>query len=172
MSAEWSGPQVEKVVETGEALAERVRGFREAGERIVLTNGSFDLLHVGHLRALVHARAAGDRLVVALNSDASVRRYKGEPRPVVPQHERAELLAGFACVDLVTFFDESTAVRLVEEIRPDVYAKGRDYEDAEIPEAKTARELGAEIVFVGDEKTHGASDLIERIRELVVSGRL
>ena len=110
-----------------DTLVRLVADWREAGARIVLTNGVFDLLHVGHVRYLQQASALGDVLVVGLNSDASTRRLKGPQRPLVPEEERAEVLAALACVDAVTLFEEDTAEALVAELRPDVYAKGGDY---------------------------------------------
>lgn len=110
-----------------DTLARLVADWREAGARIVLTNGVFDLLHVGHVRYLQQASALGDVLVVGLNSDASTRRLKGPQRPLVPEHERAEVVAALACVDAVTLFEEDTAEALVAELRPDIYAKGGDY---------------------------------------------
>ena len=114
--------------------------------------------------ALEDARAAGDVLLVALNSDASVRSYKGPGRPLVPESERAEVIAALECVDLVTIFSESTAHELLRRTCPDVYAKGRDYGVESLPEADVAAEIGADIVFGGDQKTHAASDIIAKAR--------
>lgn len=115
-----------KLVARGK-IAAWVRIHRQAGAPIVLTNGVFDLLHLGHVRYLQEARALGASLLVGLNSDASTRRLKGSRRPLVPEQERAEVLAGLACVDAVTIFDEDTATALVEEVRPEIYVKGGDY---------------------------------------------
>jgi len=145
-------------------LARRCEGLRREGKRIVLTNGAFDLLHVGHVRALQDARARGDVLVVAVNSDASVRRLKGPGRPIVPQAERAELLAALACVDFVHVFDEPDVTALLRLLRPAVHAKGRDYTTGNVPERDVALEVGAEIAIVGDPKDHSVTDLIGRIR--------
>ena len=109
------------------AAAKVVRAAQRRGERVVFTNGCFDLLHVGHLRSLEQARALGDRLVVAVNGDASVRRLKGAGRPLVPARQRAELLAGLACVDWVVVFAETTPLRAIRALRPDVLAKGGDW---------------------------------------------
>lgn len=109
------------------AAAKAVRAAQRRGERVVFTNGCFDLLHVGHLRSLEQARALGDRLVVAVNGDASVRRLKGAGRPLVPARQRAELLAGLACVDWVVIFSEATPLRAIRALRPDVLAKGGDW---------------------------------------------
>lgn len=143
------------------ALAERLRA---EGKRIVLANGCFDLLHVGHVRYLEGARALGDVLFVGINADAAVARLKGEGRPVMPAAERAELLAALRPVDHVVVFDEDTADRLVARLRPHVHAKGTDYTARSVPEAGTARAVGAEVAIAGDPKSHSTRDLIARIR--------
>jgi D-glycero-beta-D-manno-heptose 1-phosphate adenylyltransferase len=114
-----------------EGLATEVAAREAIGDRAVFTNGGFDLLHVGHVRFLQRARALGDLLVVGVNSDASLRQLKGEQRPLVPEAERAEVLAALACVDFVTIFAEQVATPLIDLLRPDVYAKGGDYASAE-----------------------------------------
>lgn len=148
-----------------ERAAELVRAWRAAGERVVLANGCFDLLHVGHLRYLEDARARGTRLVVALNTDASVRGLKGEGRPWTPEDERAELLLGFACVDLVVLFDEPTLEETLRALVPDVHAKGPDYTPQTVPERAVDLELGVEIAICGDPKDHSTSEMVERISE-------
>ena len=155
-----------KILESAADLERLLGERRSKAERIVLSNGTFDILHVGHVRALEEARSLGDCLVVGINTDASARRNKGPGRPVVPEAERAELVAALACVDAVLLFDEPTADSLIRKIAPDVYAKGRDYSAAILPETATARAVGARIAIVGDPKDHAASDLIERIRAL------
>ncbi len=146
------------------ALAERLRAARAAGRTIALANGLFDLLHVGHLRYLEASRRQADLLVVAVNSDESARALRGPSRPIVPAVERAELVAGFACVDYVTIFTETTVVPVLRELRPDVHCKGTDYTPATLPEASVAQELGVRIAIVGDPKLHATSDLVRRIR--------
>ena len=136
---------------------------RAAGERVVLTNGAFDLLHVGHLRSLERARALGDLLVVGVNSDASIRAYKDTERPVLPEDERAELLAGLACVDYVVVFGEPTAERLVEVVRPDVYVKGADYATKPLPERAAVEACGGTVVLVDLEAGRSTSGLIDEI---------
>jgi D-glycero-beta-D-manno-heptose 1-phosphate adenylyltransferase len=131
---------------------------------VVLANGLFDLLHVGHLRYLEDAASLGDVLVVAVNADASARALKGPDRPIVPQGERAELIAGFSCVSLVTIFDEPTVEGLLREIRPDVHCKGTDYTADTVPERETARALGIRVAITGDPKGHATRDLIAQIR--------
>ena len=141
------------------------REWREAGLRLVLTNGTFDLLHIGHLRYLEAARSMGDLLVVGINSDASVRGYKGPGRPAVPQEERAEMVAGLRCVEYATVFDEPTAVALVEALKPEVYAKGGDYAPGSkpLPEAEAVEAYGGEVCIVQYVAGHSASDLIRRV---------
>jgi rfaE bifunctional protein nucleotidyltransferase chain/domain len=134
------------------------------GSTIALANGLFDVLHVGHLRYLEGAAYEADVLVVAINSDVSARDLKGSPRPYVPQDQRAELLAGFECVDHVTLFDELTVEPLLRTLRPDVHCKGTDYTEDTVPEAEVARELGIRIAIVGDPKHHATQALIKRIR--------
>lgn len=151
------------VVGSRDELARLVAEARAAGRRIVLTNGAFDLLHVGHLRALEGAKALGDLLVVAVNDDASVARLKGPGRPVVPAAERAELLAGLACVDYVILFGEADVRPLLRLLRPEVHAKGRDYREETVPERDTALEVGARIAIVGDPKEHSSSRIVERL---------
>jgi len=132
---------------------------------VVLTNGTFDLLHVGHVRYLQEARDLGDVLVVGINSDASVRGYKGAGRPVVPQDERAEIVAALRCVDYVTIFDEPTATHLVETLQPDIYVKGGDYSPGAkpLPEAEAVLSYGGEVKIIPFVQGHSASDLIQRV---------
>ncbi|MBI2568520.1 MAG: adenylyltransferase/cytidyltransferase family protein [Candidatus Schekmanbacteria bacterium] len=133
---------------------------RSRGARVVLANGCFDLLHVGHLRYLQAARDCGDVLVVAINADASVRALKGPGRPLTPEHERAELVAGFSCVDFVIVFKEPDVTGILKELRPDVHAKGTDYSADTVPERHAARELGIRVAITGDAKSHATRDLI------------
>lgn len=143
--------------------AELARRRLHAPLRVVLANGCFDLLHVGHLRYLEDARSRGDVLVVALNSDESVRANKGVGRPLMPLSERAELVGGLRAVDYVTGFDERTLEATLRCLRPDVHAKGSDYLVETVPEAAVDRELGIEIAICGDPKDHASSELIRRI---------
>ena len=143
-----------------EELRRRVAEWRRAGERITLTNGCFDLLHVGHVRYLRAARELGGRLVVAINSDESVRALKGEGRPLMPAEERAEILAALADVDAVVVFPERDVRALIREIRPDVHAKGTDYTAATVPERDVVLECGGRVEIVGDPKDHSASEII------------
>ncbi|MFQ5654034.1 MAG: adenylyltransferase/cytidyltransferase family protein [Planctomycetota bacterium] len=144
-------------------LLASVGARRSAGERAVLTNGCFDLLHVGHLRALEDGATRGDYLIVCINDDASVRSSKGEGRPVFPAAERAELLLGLRAVDLVHVFSGETVDDVLRAVRPEVYAKGRDYTPDSIPEAPTVRAYGGEIVIVGDPKDHSTREILRSI---------
>lgn len=136
---------------------------RAAGARVVLANGAFDLLHVGHVRYLQHARSFGEVLVVAVNSDASVRLSKGPDRPVVPGPERAELVAALAGVDFVVLFDEPNVIGIIERLRPDVHAKGTDYTAESVPEAATVRACGGRVAIAGDPKDHSTTALLARL---------
>jgi rfaE bifunctional protein nucleotidyltransferase chain/domain len=144
-------------------LRERVEEWRRAGERIILANGNFDLLHVGHVRYLHGAKVLGGKLVVAINSDASVRALKGEERPVMPEHERAEIVAALSDVDAVVVFPELDVRAIIREIRPDIQAKGTDYTVESVPERETVAEFGGRIAIVGDPKNHSTSEIL-RIR--------
>jgi rfaE bifunctional protein nucleotidyltransferase chain/domain len=143
------------------ALRERVERWRSAGERIVLANGNFDLLHVGHVRYLHGAKELGGKLVVAINSDASVRMLKGEGRPVMPAEERAEIVAALADVDAVVIFAELDVRALIREIRPDIQAKGTDYTIDTVPERDVVAECGGRVAIVGDAKDHSTSEIIQ-----------
>jgi rfaE bifunctional protein nucleotidyltransferase chain/domain len=143
-----------------EDLVEIVASHRRAGRSIVFSNGAFDLLHVGHIRALEEAATHGGVLVVAVNDDASVRASKGPGRPVVPAAERAEVVAALQCVDYVTVFSDRTVDRLLEQLEPTVHAKGRDYTPDTIPERATSERIGIEIAIVGDAKVHSSTQLL------------
>lgn len=155
-----------KKVLGSEALRRRVAAARRAGRKVALANGSFDLLHVGHVRYLEAAKRLSDVLVVGINSDRSVRGYKGPGRPVQPERERAELVAALACVDFVTVFDDPDVHRLLELLRPDFHCKGTDYTAETVPEKDTARRIGTRVRICGDPKDHSTRDLLARIRRL------
>jgi rfaE bifunctional protein nucleotidyltransferase chain/domain len=146
------------------AVADEVRAWKAAGRRVVLANGVFDLLHVGHVRYLAGARALGDRLVVAVNGDASAAQHKGSGRPVQPAVERARLVAALRGVDRVVLFDEPSVDGLLAELAPDVHAKGTDYQVETVPERATMARIGGVTAITGDEKRHASRDLYERIR--------
>jgi rfaE bifunctional protein nucleotidyltransferase chain/domain len=137
--------------------------------KVVTTNGCFDILHVGHLRYLQAARVLGDLLIVALNSDASVRRLKGPERPIMGQEDRAELLAGLACVDYVVIFDEDTPQAMLEAIRPDIHVKGAQYTEETLPEAQALKALGTRIEFVGMVAGRSSTNVIDKIKQAAAS---
>ena len=137
---------------------------RAEGATIVFTNGCFDILHAGHVRYLTAAEAMGDFLVIGLNSDASVRRLKGEGRPIVAEADRAEVLDALRAVDIVTIFDEPTAEELVRLVRPNVYVKGGDYSLDTLPEAKIVQAAGGRVEFIPFLEGHSTTGVIERIK--------
>jgi rfaE bifunctional protein nucleotidyltransferase chain/domain len=151
-----------RVVELDEARAVADAG-RAAGRRVVLANGCFDLLHVGHVRYLEGARALGDLLIVGVNSDASVQRIKGPGRPVMPAAERAEIVASLRAVDHVVVFDDDTADGLVRLLRPAVHAKGTDYTTDTVPERGSVAAVGGRVAITGDPKRHATRDVIAAI---------
>src|SRR6516225_5677749 len=133
------------------------------GKKVVLTNGCFDILHVGHLRYLEGARALGDVLVVGINSDASVRRIKDPGRPILTQDERVSLISAMRCVDYVVLFDEPDVSRILDVLKPAIHAKGTDYTEQTVPERAQVLEYGGAVRIAGDEKNHSTRDIIERI---------
>jgi rfaE bifunctional protein nucleotidyltransferase chain/domain len=141
-------------------LRQQVERWRRSGESITLANGNFDLLHVGHVRYLGAAKALGGKLVVAVNSDDSVRALKGEGRPLIPEYERAEILAALASVDAVVIFPELDVRAIIREIRPDIHAKGTDYTADSVPERDTLAQYGGRVAIVGDSKDHSTSEII------------
>ena len=140
--------------------------IRESGRRVVFTNGCFDLLHPGHISYLRAARSLGDALVVGLNSDASIRRLKGSSRPIVPERDRATVLAALQSVDAVVLFGEDTPVRLMRELKPATYVKGGDYPVEDLPEAEVATEIGAEVKILPFEPGYSTTALITKIRSM------
>jgi len=151
-----------KILSLQEAITIRKElGIR--GKTVVLTNGHFDILHVGHVDCLQRAKALGDVLIVGLNSDASTRLLKGEKRPIVPQEERAQLLVALECVDYVVIFEERTAERLLAALQPDIYAKGGDWAMEDLPEAKAAAEHGIRIEILPRLLNRSTTDIIGTI---------
>ena len=148
---------------------ERIEDFcatlREAGQRVVFTNGCFDILHAGHVRYLEAARALGDCLVLGLNTDASVRRLKGETRPINTELDRAAVVGALVAVDYVVLFDEPTAQTLIEKVRPAVYAKGGDYTRETLPEAKIVEKYGGEVHFIDLVPGRSTTKIIEKIQQ-------
>ncbi|HSW43992.1 MAG TPA: adenylyltransferase/cytidyltransferase family protein [Phycisphaerae bacterium] len=141
-----------------------VDALRKAGRTIVFANGAFDIIHVGHVRYLQGAAAEGDVLVVGVNSDESVRKYKDPRRPLQPLPERMEIVAAFGCVTIVTCFDEPTCDAMLEIIRPSVHAKGPDYTPENLPEYPTLKRLGIRLANVGGPKNHSSTGLLERMQ--------
>jgi len=146
-----------------DTVVERIAEHRRRGQRIVLANGCFDLLHVGHVRYLEGARREGDVLVVGINSDASERLLKGDGRPILPAQARAALVAALAVVDYVVIFDEPNVEALLTALRPHVHAKGTDYTVETVPERALAAQLGVRIAVVGDPKQHSTRELLARL---------
>jgi D-glycero-beta-D-manno-heptose 1-phosphate adenylyltransferase len=149
---------------TRDDLPAWVQGQRAAGRTIALANGVFDLLHVGHLRYLQAAAAEADVLLVAINDDESVRRLKGEGRPVMPGADRAELVDALRGVDAVVLFGDDTVAPLLEAVRPDVHCKGTDYTVESVPERDVVRRYGGRTAIVGDPKDHNTRDILARLR--------
>ncbi len=147
-----------------DAVVERVRGARAHGKSIALANGVFDLLHVGHVRYLQAARELADVLVVAVNSDASTRAYKGPGRPVVNEAERAELVAALACVDHVLVFDDGDVRRVLRALKPDVHVKGTDYSPETVPERDEVLAYGGRVAIAGDPKDHSSTEMLRRLK--------
>ena len=155
----------ESKIVTREALRELLAEHRRRGERIVLANGCFDTLHVGHTRYLEGARREGDILVVAVNSDSSVCNLKGPGRPILPEAARAALVGALRAADYVLVFSESNVEVLLAELRPDVHAKGTDYTAESVPERATSARLGIRVAIVGDPKNHSTREFIDSVRK-------
>jgi rfaE bifunctional protein nucleotidyltransferase chain/domain len=156
---------------TCDQAADLVGQHRAAGRTIVFTNGVFDLLHPGHVRYLQQARELGDTLIVGLNSDASVRRGKGSDRPIVPEQERAEVLAALACVDAVVVFDEDTPAAIIRAVQPDVLVKGADWAADRIVGRDTVESRGGRVVRVAVEQGYSTTGLVQKIRAASEPGK-
>jgi D-glycero-beta-D-manno-heptose 1-phosphate adenylyltransferase len=165
-----NGPDPLSIVSRAE-LAELVNRDRAQKLTIAFANGAFDLLHVGHIRYLDGAKREADRLVVAVNSDKSVRELKGPTRPILPEADRAELVAAVRAVDYVVIFEEPTVTPLLELLKPDVHCKGTDYTVDTVPERETVRAYGGRIAIVGDPKDHSTTDLLSRLTPPALSER-
>ena len=148
-----------------EELKKRVEKLKKEGKKIVLANGSFDLLHVGHIRYLKDAKSLGDILIVAINSDKSVKMYKGDKRPIVPEDERAEIISALEFVDYVVIFEEIDVKKVLTTLKPHIQAKGTDYTEESVPERDVVLSYGGEVKITGDEKEHSSRDLISTILE-------
>ena len=142
----------------------QVEAWRKEGKTIALANGVFDLLHVGHLRYLQEAKTLADKLVVAVNSDASTRAYKGPGRPIIPEVERVELLRALRCTDLVFLFSEPDVRGVIRALKPDVHVKGTDYTPETIPERAEVEAYGGRTAVAGDPKNHSTTDLLGRLK--------
>ena len=158
-----------KTILRREELIREVASAREAGARIVLANGCFDVLHVGHVRYLASAKQLGDILVVGINADEQVTIQKGAGRPVLPANERAEIVAALESVNYVTIFNEPTVEQLLLALKPDVHAKGTDYTTETVPERDVVRSYGGQVAIVGDPKDHSTSEIIARLGGVDVS---
>ncbi|CEK14868.1 D-glycero-beta-D-manno-heptose 1-phosphate adenylyltransferase [Chthonomonas calidirosea] len=151
-------------------LAEILSTLRGEGKTLVTTNGVFDILHIGHVRYLQAAKQLGDLLVVGVNTDAGTKRLKGPDRPIVPQEERAEILAALACVDYVTLFDEPTPEALLEQLRPDIHVKGGDYRLETIPEAVVVHRFGGKVLTIPLVAEHSTTDIVKKIQRSLLRG--
>ncbi|MEE9392035.1 MAG: adenylyltransferase/cytidyltransferase family protein [Planctomycetota bacterium] len=154
------------IIHDANELRELVECFQAEGKTVVMANGAFDLLHVGHVRCLRDAKSRGDYLIVAVNSDASVKKYKNPKLPIQGIDDRMEILASLRWVDYIVSFDEVTCDAILETVKPDIVAKGTDYTEETVPERETIEGFGGKIVIVGDAKDHATSKLIQRIRRL------
>lgn len=151
-------------IRTFQELVARAGELRAGGRTVAMANGVFDLLHVGHVRYLQDARRLADVLVVAVNSDASTRACKGPGRPVIPELERAEMVAALACVDFVFLFDDRDVRRLLRELRPDVHVKGTDYTPETVPEREEVLAYGGRVAIAGDPKDHSSTEVMRRLQ--------
>ncbi|MEC9489534.1 MAG: D-glycero-beta-D-manno-heptose 1-phosphate adenylyltransferase [Halanaerobiales bacterium] len=148
-----------------EELKNEIEKKKEAGELIVFTNGCFDILHVGHIRYLKKAASLGDKLVLAVNSDSSVRELKGKNRPFVPEKERMEVLAALDMIDYLVLFSEVNCKKVLEKIKPQIYVKGGDYRIEDLPEAETVYSYGAKVVLITEVKGRSTTNIIKKIRK-------
>lgn len=144
-------------------LTKIIEGQKKKGKQVVLANGCFDLIHIGHIRYLKESKKKGDILVVALNSDSSVRKLKGKGRPILNENERAEIISSFSFVDYITFFNEEKVDKVLLSLKPHVHAKGSDYTEETVPEKETVQDYGGKIAITGGPKVKSTSKLIEEI---------
>jgi len=156
----------EEKIKTLDELQEIVSQLRTEGKTVVLANGCFDVLHVGHLRYLKGAKDEGDVLITAINSDTSSTVLKGKGRPVSPLAERMEIISYIQCVDFITYFEETDVVNILLALKPDVHAKGTDYTEDTVPERETVKGYGGRIAIVGDSKNHSSTDMLKKINKL------
>ncbi|MCK4431757.1 MAG: adenylyltransferase/cytidyltransferase family protein [Candidatus Aminicenantes bacterium] len=144
-------------------LTKIIEGQKKKGKQVVLANGCFDLIHIGHIRYLKESKKKGDVLVVALNSDSSVRKLKGKGRPILNENERAEIISSFSFVDYITFFNEEKVDKVLLSLKPHVHAKGSDYTEETVPEKETVQDYGGKIAITGGPKVKSTSKLIKEI---------
>lgn len=161
---------MEKIL-SWEKLKKETDRLKDEGKRIVFTNGCFDILHVGHVRYLNEARKLGDALILALNSDASVRAIKGEQRPIVPENERAEVIAGLACVDYVTLFSEETPLLLIEYLRPDILVKGGDWSEQNVVGRESVRRWGGRVAIIPQVRGASTTNIVEKVLKVYADRR-
>lgn len=157
-------PNIAKIVRRDELIGRIGELRKDSAIRVVLANGCFDLIHVGHIRYLRGAADLADILVVGINSDEQVASLKGGGRPFMPDSERAEIIAALECVDFVTVFHERTVTELIQALRPDIHAKGTDYTTDTVPERAIVAEYGGRVAIVGDPKDHSSTELIETVK--------
>jgi D-glycero-beta-D-manno-heptose 1-phosphate adenylyltransferase len=157
----WTDPKLK--IKTLEELKAVTQHLRASGRTVVFVNGCFDLLHVGHVRYLQHARALGDVLILGVNSDACVAALKGKGRPLQPEADRIEILASLECVDYILLFDAPTVDDILKALKPDIHAKGTDYSEESVPERETVLAYGGRVAIAGDPKDHSTRDLIQTI---------
>jgi D-beta-D-heptose 7-phosphate kinase/D-beta-D-heptose 1-phosphate adenosyltransferase len=161
----WRTTAASKIRRRSE-LKRIIRALQAGGKAVVFTNGCFDLLHVGHVRYLEEARGLGDCLIVGVNTDDSVKTRKGDKRPIMSEFERAEMVAALACVDYVTLFSESTPVRIVDELRPDIHVKGGDYSLDRMPEAPVVQAYGGRVVLIPLIEGYSTSRIVKRVLKI------
>ncbi len=155
MRKHYSLPRLKKIIDTE----------KHKGKKIVLANGCFDLIHVGHVRYLKESKKKGDILVLALNSDSSIRRLKGKGRPILNEKERVDILSSVSCIDYITIFEEKTVENILQALKPDIHAKGSDYTEETVPEKATVRSYGGGTAITGGPKVRSTSQIISQIRD-------
>ena len=158
-------PNTKDKIVTLSKLSELLPPLRAAGANIALANGAFDMIHVGHVRYLQAAAKLADILVVAVNSDSSVKMSKGDSRPIIPENERAEMVAALAGVDYVVIFNEKSVSEVIRSIRPDLHVKGTDYTPENVPESALVKEFGGRVVIAGDPKNHSSTQIIKKLKD-------
>ena len=141
--------------------------LKKQNKTIVLANGAFDMLHVGHIRYLSGAKNSGDILIVAINSDISVKLSRGNSRPIIKENERVEIISALEVVDFITIFDEKDVSSVIKLLKPDFHAKGTDYSEDSVPEKDIVEEIGGKVIITGDPKDHSTTDIISKLKEII-----